>query len=67
MDLHCNHTGYWIRKYISIYDGFISKELEFDDLKSFLTGKIGRYISQDIKAKQKIGNDYATPEHIYSF
>ena len=52
---------------ITIYDGFISKELEFDDLKSFLTGKIGRYISQDIKAKRTIGNDYATPEHIYSF
>ena len=52
---------------ITIYDGFICKELEFEDLKSFLTGKIGRYISQDIKAKRTIGNDYATPEHIYSF
>ena len=52
---------------ITIYDGFICKELEFEDLKSFLTGKIGRYISQDIKAKRTICNDYATPEHIYSF
>ena len=52
---------------ITIYDGFICKELNFEDLKSFLIGKIGRYISQDIKAKRTICNDYATPEHIYSF
>ena len=53
---------------ITIYDGSICKQLELDDVRTLFVGKIGKYKTQDSKAKRPITSpDYITPEFIFSF